>query len=133
MVADKKFSIVVVMSVLQYYKNKAEVIDLINNIKEVCAPGAVVLVCDLMVKESFLKEVVQVLKNAFREGKLFSVLSLFYNLRFSNYYKVKKEAGFLILSEQEWQGIITTLNLNATFVKEPITLQKDRKSLIIKF
>lgn len=133
MIDSRRFNIIIVMSVLQYYRNKDEIVQLIKNIREVASPGAVLLLCDLMVKESFLKEIFQVLKDAVKERKLFSVLSLFFKLRFSSYYKTKKQAGFLILSEEEWKEIIDTLKLNARFSEEPLTLQKSRKSLIVQF
>jgi 2-polyprenyl-3-methyl-5-hydroxy-6-metoxy-1,4-benzoquinol methylase len=133
MLNGKKFDIIIVMSVLQYYRNKEEVVQLLENIKKLSAPGAQVLLCDLMVKNSFLKEIVQVLSEAIKEGKFFSTLSLFFRLRFSSYYKVKKEAGFLVLTQEEWRDIIEKLKLNATFIEEPLTLQKSRQNLLIRF
>ena len=133
MLGDRKFDIVVVMSVLQYYRDKEEIIILLNNLKKYAAPGSVLLLCDLMVKNSFFIEVLQILSDAIKEGKLFSVLKLFFNLRFSNYYKVKKQTGFLVLSEQEWRDIIDELKLNARFTEGPLTLQKNRKNLITQF
>ncbi len=127
------FNLIIVMSVLQYYKNKEEIIALLKNIKDVSAPGAVLLLCDLMVKSSFVKEILQLLKDAWKEKKLFSMLSLFVRLRFSKYYKIKQKAGFLVLSDDEWREIFRMLNLQATFISEPVTLQKNRKNVLIQF
>jgi 2-polyprenyl-3-methyl-5-hydroxy-6-metoxy-1,4-benzoquinol methylase len=131
MLGDKKFDIIIVMSVLQYYRNRDEVVDLIERLKELAAPGCTLLLCDLIIRSSFVSEVVQVLTGAFKEGKLLSTLALFFKLRFSSYYKVKKEAGFLVLSDNDWQSIIDQLGLKARFTDEPLTLQKDRKNLVI--
>lgn len=130
---DKKFNIIIVMSVLQYYTNKQEIIQLLENAKRHIAPGAVLLLCDLMVKSSFLNEIVQLLSDAVTEKKFFSTVSLLFRLRFSNYYKVKQQSGFLILSEGEWREIIRQLALNGEFTEEPLTLQKRRKNIIIRF
>jgi 2-polyprenyl-3-methyl-5-hydroxy-6-metoxy-1,4-benzoquinol methylase len=130
---DKKFDIIIVMSVLQYYRSIEEIIQLLVNIKKHAAPKAQLLLADLMVKNSFLKEILQVLSEAIREGYFFSMLFLFFKLRFSGYYKVRKEAGFLVLSTNEWLEIIDKLKLNAGFVEDPLTLQKNRKNLLIQF
>lgn len=130
---DKKFDIIIVMSVLQYYNNKKEIITLIEGLKNYALPNAVLLLCDLIVKNSFVKEVAEVLQNAYKERKLLSMLALLFKLRFTSYYKVKKKAGLLMLSEQEWHEIIKDLNLNASFVEEALTLQKSRKSIIVRF
>ncbi len=130
---DKKFNIIFVMSVLQYYRSTEEIIQLLENIKKHAAPKAQLLLADLMVKNSFLKEIVQVLSEALREGQFFTMLFLFFKLRFSGYYKVRKEAGFLVLSANEWLEIINKLKLNAKFVEKPLTLQKNRKNLLIQF
>jgi len=133
MLQGKQFNIIVVMSVLQYYRSKEEIIVLLKNIKKLAAPGSELLLCDLMVQSSFLKEIFQILKDAVKEGKLISILSLFVKLRFSKYYTIKKQAGFLVLSNEEWMDIIQQLNLDAQFIKEPITLQKSRKSIRVQY
>lgn len=130
---NKKFDIIIVMSVLQYYKNKQEVMQLLMNIKSYASPGAVLLLCDLMVESTFFKEVTQVLLKSLRERKFISTLKLFFNLRFSNYYKVKKQNGFLVLKQLEWLQIMEQLHLNGEFVNEPLTLQKDRRNIIVRF
>ena len=133
LLGDKKFNIIIVMSVLQYYKEKKEIVQLIESIKQHAAPGAVLLLCDLIVESSFIKEIMQVLAEGIREGKLFSTLTLLFKLRFSNYYKVKKESGFLILKQQEWLQILNDLKLNGKFIEEPLTLQKNRKNILVQF
>jgi SAM-dependent methyltransferase len=133
MLSGMQFDVKIVMSVLQYYRNKDEVVELLKQLRQVAAPGSKLFLCDLMVKASFLKEILQIMKDAFKEGKLLSIISLFFKLRFSSYYKIKKESGFLILSDQEWLDIFQGLGLNATFLSEPITLQKNRKNVVVQF
>lgn len=133
MLNNKKFNIIIVMSVLQYYQNKHEIIQLLENLKPHAAPGSILLLCDLMVESSFGKEIMQILSDAIRERKFFSILSLLFRLRFSNYYKVKKETGFLILKQNDWLEIINHLQLNGKFTDEPLTLQKNRKNIIVQF
>jgi 2-polyprenyl-3-methyl-5-hydroxy-6-metoxy-1,4-benzoquinol methylase len=130
---NKKFDIIIVMSVLQYYKNKEEVKKLLMAAKQLAAPGGTMLIADIMAPTSFVKEVVQVLTDALKKGKFFSYLSLFVRLRFSPYYKTRKQAGFLVLEKDDWETMIRELGLNARFTEQPLTLQKNRKNLLVKF
>lgn len=133
MLGDKKFDIIIVMSVLQYYRNKEEVKQLIAATQGLAKPGSKMIIADIMAPTSFVKEVVQVLADALKKGKFFSYLSLFVKLRFSPYYKTRQQAGFLVLTAEDWNEIITDLKLDASFTGEPLTLQKNRKNLLVKF
>ena len=131
MLQGKKFDIIIVMSVLQYYHNKDEIVELLKNIRFLSAPGAKILLCDLIVQHSILTEVFQVFLAYMKAGKFFSALSLFFRLRFSSYYKVKKNNGFLMLTLNEWKSLLTQLNVNFVLLEEPLTLQKSRKNILI--
>ena len=127
-----KFDLVIVMSVLQYYKSKEEVKQLIKNLQLHTAPNATIVLADLIVHNGMLRDLIGILYESLKKGKLFSMLGFFIQLRFSKYYYIKKKLGLLVISESEWKEIIEELQLNASFISEPITLQKDRKSLLIK-
>lgn len=131
MLNGKKFDIIIVMSVLQYYKNKEEVVKLLINILSLSVPGSKVLLCDLIVQQSKFKEIIEIMIEYFKAGKIRVALSLFFRLRFSKYYEVKKNNGFLILSEQDWKEILSQLNLKGHFIKEKLTLHKRRKNILI--
>ncbi len=131
-VENTKFDIVILMSVLQYFKSKNEVFTLLQNIKNITKKGSQILICDLMVHQGMLSDVVSILWKSIFTGRFFSILIFFYKLRFSKYYQIRKKQGLLIIPEIEWLEMCNELNLNAGFLKESITLQKDRKSLLIK-
>jgi SAM-dependent methyltransferase len=132
-VGDRTFDIIIVMSVLQYYKDKDEVKRLISSTQQLAKPGGKMIIADIMAPTPFVKEVVQVLGDALKKGKFFSYLYLFVKLRFSPYYQTRKQAGFLVLTADDWKEIISDLKLNARFTEEPLTLQKNRKNLLVKF
>ncbi|GAA4409302.1 hypothetical protein GCM10023187_32380 [Nibrella viscosa] len=132
-VAGQRFDIIIVMSVVQYYRNAAEVEQLLANISQVAAPGAKALICDLIVEEGVLKDMLSILGRSLRQGQFLSMLRLLFRLRFSAYYTVRQKNGFLIIPRQEWLSMCKRLNLNARFVDEPITLQQERQSLLIQF
>lgn len=132
-VAGRQFDIIIVMSVVQYYRNAAEVEDLLAAIKRVAAPGAKALICDLIVEESVLKDIVSIMGRSLRQGQLLSMLKLLFRLRFSSYYNIRKQNGFLVIPESEWMAMCKRLNLNARFVAEPLTMQQERRNLLIQF
>jgi len=132
-VTGRQFDVIVVMSVVQYYRNAAEVEQLLANIKAVAAPGAKALVCDLIVEEGVLGDVLSILGRSLRQGKLLSMLRLLVQLRFSEYYTIRQKDGFLIIPPRDWLAMCKRLGLNAHFVEEPLTMQQERKSLLIQF
>ncbi|MCW3115319.1 MAG: methyltransferase type 12 [Segetibacter sp.] len=131
MLDGKKFDIIIVMSVLQYYKNKEEVVQLLQKMCSLTRPGSKVLLCDLIVQQSKFNEIIEILLEYLKAGKILVALSLFFRLRFSRYYDVKKNNGFLILTEQDWKHMLAQLNLKGTFIKEKLTLHKRRKNILI--
>ncbi|RYF54266.1 MAG: methyltransferase domain-containing protein [Cytophagaceae bacterium] len=132
-VAGKQFDVIIVMSVVQYYRNAAEVEKLLANIKALAAPGAKALICDLIVEEGVLGDMLSILGRSLRQGKLLSMLSLLFRLRFSAYYKIRQQNGFLVIPKSEWLAMCKRLNLNARFIDEPITMQQERQNLFLQF
>lgn len=132
-VAGRRFDIIIVMSVVQYYRNAAEAESLLAAIKQVAAPGARALICDLIVEESVLKDVLSIMGRSLRQGQLLSMLKLLFRLRFSSYYNIRKANGFLVIPEPAWLAMCQRLGLNARFVSEPLTMQQERRNLLIQF
>jgi 2-polyprenyl-3-methyl-5-hydroxy-6-metoxy-1,4-benzoquinol methylase len=131
MLQGKKFDIIIVMSVLQYYTSKEEVVSLLRGVLPLTAPGAKILLCDLIVQQSRFNEIIEILIEYFKAGKIWYAVSLFFRLRFSKYYEVKKNNGFLILSEEDWTNILLQLGLKGSFLKEKLTMHKRRKNILI--
>ncbi len=132
-VAGERFDIIVVMSVVQYYRNAAEIEQLLTNIRAVAAPGAKAVICDLTVKEGMIGDIFSVMWRSLWQGQLLSMLGLLVRLRLSDYYKIRQQTGLLTISEAEWLAMCQLLNLNARFLPEPLTLQHDRQNLLIQF
>lgn len=132
-VAGRQFDVIIVMSVVQYYRNVAEVEDLLAAIRRVAAPGAQALICDLIVEENVLKDVLSIMSRSLRQGQLLSMLKLLFRLRFSLYYTIRKSNGFLVVPESIWLAMCQRLGLNARFVPEPLTMQQERRNLLIQF
>ena len=132
-ILDKRFDVIIVMSVVQYYRDAHEIEQLLKAIKQVAAPGAKALICDLMVGGSTLGDILSILKRSLRQGQLVSTLKLLFRLRFSAYYNVRKANGFLVLSEREWLNSCERVGVKAEFIREPLTMQQERQNLLIQF
>ncbi|MBD2699285.1 methyltransferase domain-containing protein [Spirosoma sp. BT702] len=132
-VANQRFDVIIVMSVVQYYRNADEVEQLLRNIAQLAAPGAKALICDIMVGSSIASDIMGIVTRSIRQGELFSMMKLLVELRFSSYHEIRKANGFLVLPELQWLALAKRVGLNAQFIKSPITLQKERKSLLIQF
>ncbi|GAB3961111.1 hypothetical protein GCM10028805_60060 [Spirosoma harenae] len=132
-VANKRFDVIIVMSVVQYYRNASEVEQLLAAIKQVAAPGAKAMICDLMVGGSVLRDIGSMISRSLKQGQLLDTIKLLFRLRFSSYYAVRQENGFLILPKQDWLKICQKLGLNARFIEEPLTMQQERQNLFIQF
>jgi len=132
-IANHQFDIIIVMSVVQYYRNATEVEKLLAEMKQVAAPGAKALICDLIVGENIVKDILGLVGRSLQQGKLLFMLKLLVRLRFSMYHNVRKQNGFLVIPEGEWMAICQRLGLNAHFVDEPLTMQKERRNLMVQF
>jgi 2-polyprenyl-3-methyl-5-hydroxy-6-metoxy-1,4-benzoquinol methylase len=132
-IAGQQFDVIVVMSVVQYYRNAAEVEQLLTNIRAVAAPGATALLCDLIVKPGMLGDIVSAMWRSLKQGQLVSMLGLMVRLRLSAYYRTRQQNDLLAIPEADWLQMCNTLTLNARFLPEPLTLQHDRQNLLIRF
>lgn len=132
-VTNQRFDAVIVMSVVQYYRNATEAEQLLKTIKQVAAPGAKALICDLIVKDGVGGDLLSILGRSLRQGELLKMLGLLIRLRFSAYYTVRKNNGLLIIPPDEWLAMCHRLGLNACFVPEPLTMQQERMNLLIQF
>ncbi|MBC7570402.1 MAG: methyltransferase domain-containing protein [Spirosoma sp.] len=132
-VAGRQFDLVIVMSVVQYYRNANEAMQLLANIKQLAAPGAKALICDLIVEEGVMGDVLSILGRSLRQGQLLTMLKLLFRLRFSDYYEVRKQNGILVIPESVWLAGCKRLGLNARFIAEPLTMQQERRNLLIEF
>ncbi|RYC71568.1 MULTISPECIES: class I SAM-dependent methyltransferase [Spirosoma] len=132
-VADRQFDLIIVMSVVQYYRSAAEIEQLLTNIKAAAAPGGRALLCDLIVAEGVLGDVLSILGRSLRQGQLLSMLRLLFRLRFSDYYSVRQQNGILIVPERDWLAMCKRLGIKARFIDEPLTLQQERKNLLLQF
>jgi 2-polyprenyl-3-methyl-5-hydroxy-6-metoxy-1,4-benzoquinol methylase len=132
MLDGQTFDVIIVMSVLQYYPDVQAVETLLQNLKRLSKTGTRILLCDLIVGEGMLKDVVSVLGRSLRQGRLWQMLTLLFRLRFSSYYGIRQQNGFLIIPPADWLALCQKGGLSARFLPEAITMQQDRMTLLIE-
>lgn len=131
LLSNSFYDVIIVMSVLQYYKSEEDIIQMLEQLVKKVKPGGKILLGDLIVQSNMLKDAISILSQAIKMNKLFSILWLLIKLRFSYYYTIKKQIGLLIIPLNNWCALLSKLNLTFEVINEPITLQKERKSIII--
>ena len=129
---NRQFDLVVIMSVLQYYNSFEDVKTLFTRLKNNLAPGANILVCDLITRPTGFRESISVLVSALKSGKIWGTVKLFTGLLFSDYYQVRKKTGLLVIDEKSLIDYCAEIGWQIESINEPVTLQKERKSFLIR-
>jgi ubiquinone/menaquinone biosynthesis C-methylase UbiE len=130
---DKKFTLMICLSVIQYYKNIGELEKLIEEVRAVALPGSRFLIADLIVTNQILLDIWGVLKTACKEKYLFETLKYLIKARTSNYFRTRDSLGLLVISVEELEGLINKLNLKAEILDMQLTSASNRRHLLIKF
>lgn len=131
--APKKFSIIICLSVIQYYANINEVEKLILAVKGLSQANAKFLIADIPVGTNLLDDIVGIIRTAWEDKVLFRTLRSMWRARISEYYQLRKKIGLLSIEENELLRIIKKLNLNAQLLDTRLTCNGSRKHLLIHF
>lgn len=130
---DKKFSIIVCLSIIQYYRHKDEVEKLIEEVRKVALPGAKFLIADILTNERLAAQILGLIKTGWREKYLLESFKLLYRNVVSDYRQYHSSIGLLSYSTEELQRLIDRLQLNATILNTPMTTNANRRHLLIQF
>jgi SAM-dependent methyltransferase len=132
------FSIILCVSVLQYYKNLSEVESLINSVKKLAGGGAQMLIADLPRKRGKAGFVWDALCSCFlsiRKGYFTTLLSMVYVrwLRNSRYKSFCAQNQQLYFSEDKLKSLVKKLQINARIIKGDFSVYANRLGLLIRF
>ncbi len=129
---SQKFDKIVVMSVVQYFKNTQEIETLILNAQKYLKPNGKIIIADIVMTENTLKSVWNIFGASVRHGFLFTFLRFILHTRFSNYYKLRQENHLLTIPKDILDDIIKRNNLKAQILGN-LTMDSERKTLVIDF
>jgi ubiquinone/menaquinone biosynthesis C-methylase UbiE len=128
-----KFSIIVCMSVIQYYNDLEDVKRLIQEARSIALPGARFLIADIPTNNGVLSDLAGMLGTGLKEEYLTEGIKFMFRARSSNYHKMRSSVGLLSISEEHLKDLISTLDLDARILSTHMTVNKYRKHLLIKF
>ncbi|MDQ7948295.1 MAG: class I SAM-dependent methyltransferase [Pedobacter sp.] len=132
-IVEQRINRVIMLSVLQYYQNKADVRRLILSLKETAAKQKFsCLLADIIpVKHSAIDDILSIIKHAIKKGYTLKFVRFLMYAIFSDYRKMKKN-GLLQLDELFFMDLAKEENLQIEVIKN-LTLHTSRYSILINF
>jgi len=132
-VNTKRFSKIICLSVIQYYKNINEVERLIEGIQEIALPGAKFLIADIPRDTKPYLDIWSIFKAGVRGKCVYETIKHLIKLRVSDYYQVRSKFGLLVFSEDILNALMRKHNLNAQIFTTQMTINKSRLHWLISF
>lgn len=130
---NRKFSLILCVSVVQYHKNIWEIEDLIKSVKGIALPAAKLLIADLPRKRGKLGFTWDILCSGFQamqKGYFKVLLQTTLNKKKSDYPKNIKQLYFRV---RDLKTLIQRLGLNAKIIRKSVSVYANRLSLLIEF
>ena len=131
---DIKFSIIIANSVVQYYKSQEEIVELVKSVKKIAINNAYFLISDIEVSKNKKKSYYQLIYNSIIGGYFFSLVKIGIKLLFNKEYtNAMKQQPILVVDLEKLIKDIVPLVKKVSTVSENLTVNIDRKHLLIKF
>jgi len=128
------FSIIVANSVVQYYKSQEEIIKLVKSVKKIATKNAYFLIADIHVvtdkKKSYSKLIYNSMINGYFISLVIMGLKIFMNKEFRDMIKYQP---LLIVNLDKFIKDLSILVNKVTVINENLTINPDRKHLLIQF
>ena len=124
----KQFDTIVILSVIQYFEKKADVLALLENCKKMLSANGKILLLDVIENENGLwKDAFSVMTDSIKKGYFISFIQFMFRAKLSKYNSLRKAHQLFMLSKEEVLAIAKEANLQ-TSVLPCITLQSSRIS-----
>ena len=128
------FSIIIANSVVQYYKSQEEIIKLVKSVKKIAIKNAYLLISDMHVvtdkKKSYFKLIYNSMINGYFISLVIMGLKIFMNKEFRDMIKYQP---LLIVNLDKFIKDLSILVNKVTVINENLTINPDRKHLLIQF
>jgi len=133
---NQSFSLILCVSVVQYYKSMDEVESLIRSAKKIAKPGARMLIADLPLKRGlpgFMWDAFGSLMMSIKEGYLPSLLYAAYAKYFrkAKYGSFSNESNVLSFTIRDVKSLIERMGLNAAIIRHSLSIYANRPSILI--
>lgn len=130
---NEKFSIIICLSVIQYYNSITDVKKLINEVRRLALPGAKFLIADIPTKTGMFSDICVTLLTGLRERYSIKTIKFLFRATISEYHKVRPSFGLLNLSIEDLKQLTDELDLEAELLSMRMSINTNRKHLLIKF
>ena len=130
----RKFSIIICLSVIQYYQDTGEVEKLIKEVRKIASSGTTFLIADIPIASNLVAHVYGLLKGARMKNRLLEMLKMLFHIVASAKHRTAYlSSGLLIFSEDKLNELIAKLNLDAEVLRSRLTINENRRHLLIRF
>ena len=129
-----KFSIIIVNSVVQYYRSQREIIDLIKSVKKIATENAYMLISDIEIDSNKTTSRLKLIYNSLINGYFISLMKMGIKLIIDKEYSnTNKKQNILIINLDKLIQDISIIVKEVTIVNKVLTVNPDRKHLLIQF
>lgn len=130
MFEDKKFDLVYVASVVQYYPDIKALEDLITEIVRITKPEYRALITDIHDEHSLIKDAGTQLWAAFKKKYILDLVKAFIKIKFrSNYLSVKESQGYLTTNRDELESLLSRMKIEGEVRNGELTVAGGRLHL----
>ncbi|MFH1478229.1 MAG: class I SAM-dependent methyltransferase [Candidatus Omnitrophota bacterium] len=135
---NDKFSVIICIGVIEYFKDIDEIKKLILSAQKIALPGAKMFIGDLPAKRNmpgFLWDAACSFFQSIRYMYLWSFLttSIYFLLNKSSYRSLLKKEKLLFMTTEKLKSLISELKLNAKIIDKGLSVYANRTSILIKF
>jgi 2-polyprenyl-3-methyl-5-hydroxy-6-metoxy-1,4-benzoquinol methylase len=124
----KKFDRIIILSVIQYFEKKQDVLNLLEKCKLLLKPGGKIILADVIAHEhGLIKDILSILTHSIKNGYFFHFLKFMFVAKQSKYNQLRKSKKLLSLSQTEMHSFANQLKLELD-VLPTITMQRSRVS-----
>ena len=131
---NTKFSIIIANSIVEYYRSQVEIIDLVKSVKKIAMKDARFLISNIVVTSDKIKKYPKLIYNSISNGYFVSLmkmgLKLIVDKKYSN---IQKNQPILIVNIDKLIEDLSVFVKNITIVNEILTVNPDRKHLLVQF
>jgi hypothetical protein len=128
----RTFDKIICLSVIQYYRRKNEVRDLMVAVKRLATPGARFLIADISVETGLLADLSSLARSAFRERMFLETVRFLGRARFGDYARLRRSVGLLKFDRRELLQFAQEAGLEAELISRRLTVNDNRSHLMLR-
>jgi protoporphyrinogen oxidase/SAM-dependent methyltransferase len=132
-VGNDRFSMVLCVSVVQYFRHMSELAALIRNVARLVEPGGRMLIADLPDETKRLTERFQWVADGIREGRFPDMIRFLFSAGMRQYLRGRRRTDILRFRKEELGKMLARLNIRGDILSETITPFSSRFHLFLRF